>query len=119
MAKVFVYGTLRKNQSAHSLIKKAPGHFLKQLRTAPKYHLFDVGSFPGMVEDETEIGPGILGELYEVPESAFRDLDRYECVNTGLFRRAEVLLEDGSTANAYIFTSNMNNAQKIESGIWS
>ena len=119
MAEVFVYGTLRKNHSAHQLIKNAPGHFLKECRTASRYHLYDVGSFPGMIEDETQEGQGILGEVWKIPEAAFKDLDRYECVNTGLFCRGEVLLEDGTTANAYFFTSNMDNALKIESGIWA
>lgn len=118
MAKVFVYGTLRKNKSAHHLIKNAPGLFVKEIRTDSKYHLYDVGSFPGMIEDNSIQGQGILGEVWEVPEAAFRDLDRYECVNTGLFRRGEVLLADGTTASAYFFTSNMDNAERIESGVW-
>ena len=119
MAKVFVYGTLRKNCSAHSLIKNAPGSFLKEVRTTAKYHLYDVGSFPGMREDDTKLGYGVLGEVYEIPEAAFKNLDRYECVSTGLFRRGEVTLEDGSVAEAYFFTSNMEHATKIEDGVWS
>lgn len=118
MAKVFVYGTLRKNNSAHQLIKQAPGLFVKEVRTAPKYHLYDVGSFPGMIEDASMPGKGILGEVWQIPEAAFKSLDRYECVNTGLFRRAEVELEDGSTASAYFFSQDLENAFLVESGVW-
>jgi gamma-glutamylcyclotransferase (GGCT)/AIG2-like uncharacterized protein YtfP len=118
VAEVFVYGTLRKHRSAHDLIKRAPGRFIKEVRTANKYHLYDVGSFPGMIEDDTVEGQGILGEVWEIPQAAFKDLDRYECVNSGLFRRGEVHLEDGTSANAYFFTSDMQNAVRIESGVW-
>jgi|688.fasta_scaffold80311_6 gamma-glutamylcyclotransferase (GGCT)/AIG2-like uncharacterized protein YtfP len=118
MAEVFVYGTLRKNKTAHNLISQAPGIFIKEVRTTPKYHLYDVGSFPGMIEDDSMEGEGILGEVWQLPEAAFKNLDRYECVSTGLFRRGKVELSDGTTADAYFFNSDMQNATLIEGGIW-
>lgn len=118
MAKLFIYGTLRRGKSAHNLIKKAPGKFIDECRTDPKYHLYDVGSFPGMIEIPHKQGQGVLGEVWEIPESGFADLDKYECVNSGLFRREEILLENGTKAFAYIFTSDMRNIREIPDGIW-
>lgn len=117
MADFFCYGTLKKGFSAHRILKNAPAAFLGEVITNEDYHLYDVGSFPGMVFDSTTKG-GVQGELYKIPERAFNDLDRYECVNTGLFRREEIILQDGSKAYAYIFNSNLDNAIKIEDGLW-
>lgn len=118
MATLFVYGTLKKGFSAHRILKQAPAAFLGEAKTKPEYHLYDVGSFPGIIIDATSDG-GVHGELYQVPEAAFKNLDRYECVSTGLFRRDEIELEDGTKAYAYIFNSNVENAVKIDEGIWT
>ncbi len=115
--KLFVYGTLKRNFRAHRLMERAPAAFLREVVTAPRYQLYDVGSFPGLFENPDIVG-GVHGELYEVPESAFRDLDNYECVNSGLFRRGEVELEDGSKALAYFICQDVKNCTFIENGIW-
>ena len=117
MAKLFVYGTLKKGFRAHSLLKNAPSSLYGEIRTKPHYHLYDVGSFPGLIFDESQEG-SVVGELYEVPHSAFNSLDKYECVGTGLFRREVIELEDGTEAYAYMFNSDLENAFKIEDGIW-
>lgn len=117
MAFLFVYGTLKKGFSAHRILKQSPAAFLGEAKTTPDYHLYDVGSFPGLIFDDSCDG-GVHGELYQIPEAAFKNLDRYECVNTGLFRREEIELEDGAKAQAYIFNSNVENAVKINEGVW-
>jgi gamma-glutamylaminecyclotransferase len=117
MAKLFVYGTLKQGFHAHFLLKKAPAALYGEIRTRPEYHLYDVGSFPGLILDVASQG-GVTGELYEVPQSAFKDLDRYECVGTGLFKREIIELEDGTKAYAYLFNSDLENASKVESGRW-
>lgn len=118
MAKLFVYGTLKKDFHAHSLLKSCPAAFYGEIKTKPDYHLYDVGSFPGLVFDESQEG-GVTGELYEIPQSSFNQLDRYECTATGLFRREVIELEDGTKAYAYIFNSDLDHAKKIENGIWT
>lgn len=118
MAKLFVYGTLKRKFHAHSLIKEAPAAFLREATTSENYHLYDVGSFPGLAEDSEIEGTGVKGELYEISDSAFSGLDRYECVSTGLFRRGTVVLEDGSEAYAYFFNRGFEGSIRIESGTW-
>ena len=117
MAKIFVYGTLKSGFSDHFLLKKAPAAFYGKIRTKPNYHLYDVGSFPGLILDESVEG-GVEGELYEVPQSAFKDLDKYECVSSGLLKRELIELEDGTKAYAYLFKSDLDNASKVKSGRW-
>lgn len=118
MVTVFCYGTLKRDYSAHGLIKRSPGAFLGEVTTAPRYQLYDVGSFPGMVEDDSQIG-GVKGELFKIPDAALPNLDRYECVSSGLFRREEIELEDGSKALAYLFNKDIIGAKKIEDGFWN
>lgn len=118
MAVLFVYGTLKKGFSAHRILKQSPAAFLGDAKTKPEYHLYDVGSFPGLITDPSSEG-GVYGELYQVPEAAFKNLDRYECTSTGLFRREEIELDDGTKAYAYIFNSNIENAIKIDEGVWT
>lgn len=112
---IFVYGTLRKGQYAHRLMDGAK--FLGEAVTATKYQLYDVGSFPGLIEDPSIEG-GVSGELYEITEDMLPRIDHYEGVAHGLFRRGEVVLSDGSTANAYFFNRSIDQAIRIESGVW-
>jgi gamma-glutamylcyclotransferase (GGCT)/AIG2-like uncharacterized protein YtfP len=116
MARVFVYGTLKKGFPAHKLMVDADAKFEGIAVTDCAYQLYDQGNFPGMVEED---GPtGVHGEVYDVPEKAMSKLDAYECVSSGLFRRAEIELADGTKALAYLFARDYYAALRIESGVW-
>lgn len=91
--------------------------FCGSARTTKAYQLFDMGGFPGMVP--LKDGTGVSGEIYDVSETTKMRLDRYECVDNGLFRFEEIELEDGSKAHAYIFNRiEEGRGKKIESGVW-
>jgi gamma-glutamylcyclotransferase (GGCT)/AIG2-like uncharacterized protein YtfP len=51
--------------------------FLGEARTRPLYALFDLGTYPGLVQRK-ESGRAIHGEIYEVAESLIEKLDRIE-----------------------------------------
>jgi gamma-glutamylcyclotransferase (GGCT)/AIG2-like uncharacterized protein YtfP len=57
---LFVYGTLKRGQRNHRLI--ADQRFLGEATTEPRYRVFDLGPYPGLVIDETN-GVAVLGEL--------------------------------------------------------
>ena len=116
MSKIFVYGSLKKNQSAHEFLTTHQATFLKEAVTTPNYHIYSISWFPGMVVDELVSG-GVHGEVYEVSDECMRQLDRYEGAPS-LFRREEVTLADGDTAIAYLFNQNFSNRPRIESGVW-
>lgn len=114
----FTYGTLQTGRSAHSFLSRHNAQSLGQIKTDPHYHLYDVG-FPGMVLEEKP-GVGVTGELFEAPEAAFPDMDRYEGISHGLFKKEKVTLEDGREATAYIFNRlDRKRHPKIDSGIWN
>jgi gamma-glutamylcyclotransferase (GGCT)/AIG2-like uncharacterized protein YtfP len=122
MTKVFCYGTLKQGFHAHRLISSPSTKFLGEAATHPRFHLYNVSSFPGMVEGDEPDG-GVRGELYEVDDGTLAVLDRYECVSQGLFTRSEVELDDGSVALAYLFSGDehmgMTRGRRIEAGEWT
>lgn len=119
MAALFVYGTLKKDGQAHYMLEKFNPTFLGEIKTHSRYHLFDQGYFPGMVEDDSHASTGVVGELFEVPNECLRVTDRYECVAEGLFRRANIELEDGQEAIAYLVCSSSRHSKPVVSGVWS
>jgi gamma-glutamylaminecyclotransferase len=97
---LFVYGTLMRGGVRHWLL--AGQRFLREARSMPRYALFDLGAYPGMVRRE-EGGRAVSGELYEVAVSRIPALDAEEGAPT-LFRLEEVAVEgcDGPVL-AYLY----------------
>lgn len=116
MNKIFFYGTLKSGFSAHYLLEH-DAKFVAKATTSSQYSLYDVGSFPGMVKEESQ--SGVKGELFEVNKKCLERLDRYEGIEHGLFRRDEIELDDGNKVLAYLFNRSFQDAEKIESGEWT
>lgn len=114
MAKMFVYGTLKRGQSAHDLMEGSK--FLGEMSTHPRYSLYNMGGFPGMGEGK-EAG-GVHGELFEVDEDCLWRVDRYEGA-PHLFKRAVIELADGTKAEAYMFNRSLAGRPRIKSGVWN
>ena len=117
MTRLFCYGTLKRDQRAHRLLSKWEPTFIGEAKTHQRYHLYDQGCFPGMVVDEDQVG-GVYGELFDVCDSGMEAMDYYESVDSGLFRRENIELEDGSTAIAYLVVKPIKN-RRIKSGRWN
>ena len=116
MSKIFVYGSLKRNKSAHGFLTEHKATFIKEAVTTPEYHIYSISWFPGMVMDETIQG-GVRGEVYEVSDECLKQLDRYEGA-PDLFRQEEITLVDGDTAIAYLFNQAFSEQRRIESGVW-
>ena len=71
---LFVYGTLMRGGVRHWLL--ADQRFVGEARTLPRYALYDLGTFPGMVRRDG--GVAVSGELYEVAANRLADLDDEE-----------------------------------------
>lgn len=122
---LFVYGTLRRD-SVHELHQLLARHarFLGDARVRGR--LFDLGSYPGMVLDQSS---GLVaGELYEITSNwadVIARLDEYEgCTaedpQPHQYRRelVEVLRPGGApvTAWAYVLSRDPGDFPVIESG---
>ena len=115
MSKLFVYGTLKRGHRAHDFLGD-DSVFLREAKTHSRYHLYQLGWFPGMVIDEM-IDGGVQGELYEVTDECLSALDTYEGA-PDLFRREDVELEDGNVVISYIYMREFSATSRIENGIW-
>ncbi|QDU38266.1 Gamma-glutamylcyclotransferase family protein YtfP [Maioricimonas rarisocia] len=86
---VFVYGTLMRGDCRHRVL--AGQAFLGEARTVSRYRMFDIGSYPGLVESDD--GLRIEGEVYRVDKDCLRMLDQVEGVDHGLYARRRIHLE--------------------------
>jgi len=117
MNKIFLYGTLKRNERAHFFLSNHRSKFICEAKTHSRYHLYDQGYYPGMVINE-QINGGVHGELFEVTDECLKDLDIYEGVDSDLFRKEQIQLEDGSSAIAYLIVDPVTD-NRIESGMWT
>ena len=112
-ARLLVYGTLRIG-GVNGQLMSAAKH-IREARTAPLYELVSLGWYPALCE------PGqtaVVGDLFEVPEPLWRELDAYEdCPN--LYTCRPVKLANGAVAHAYFLNAPPPaDAPRIESGDW-
>lgn len=114
--KLFVYGTLKRGFRAHDMLQRWNAVFLGNATTAPKYQLYKVGWYPGMVCDESQEG-GVHGELFQITKETFSALDRYEGAPT-LFKRSKIFLDNGEEVTAYLYNQDYEVLERVESGEW-
>ena len=72
---LFVYGTLKRGLRNHRLL--AGQIFLGEVVTEPRYRVFDLGPYPGLVVDEAN-GLVVKGELWAVTGECLARLDLFE-----------------------------------------
>lgn len=114
--KVFVYGTLRRGGRAGSLLR---GCECLGEGTVPGA-LYDVnGAYPALVLE----GEGrVEGEVWRCPEAVLRELDAYEGVGEGLYRRVRVEV-DGLSCWTYVAGPALEAAltpeRRIAAGRWT
>jgi len=110
--RLFVYGTLKKGTSNHFRLLGQP--FLTFARTVPRYRLYRIGWFPGLVEDP-EGGYSVEGEIYAVDAATLRQLDEFEGV-PALFRRQTVQIEGTDhPTEAYFFVGETAGCPEVGS----
>jgi gamma-glutamylcyclotransferase (GGCT)/AIG2-like uncharacterized protein YtfP len=97
---LFVYGTLKTDQSSHALL--AGQEFLGPARTRPLYRLYGIGWHPGLVLDRSA-GLEIHGELWAVDEPTLARLDKYEGVPSYFRREAVAVADHFDEVQAYFF----------------
>lgn len=115
--RLFVYGTLKRDGRAYRILSKWEPKFIGESKTHNRYHLYDQGYYPGMVENASQVG-GVYGEVFEVCEGAMHAMDYYEGVDSNLFRRQKIELEDGSFATAYMIVNPITD-NRIQTGRWN
>lgn len=120
MTKIFVYGTLLRDQGNWSWALQDQT-FICEAETEPEYTMISLGGFPGVLEGgETSI----KGEVFEVDDERMPSIDNLEGVNhdkpeDGMYRAEVITLTDGTEALIYIYNSEgRRRCEEIESGSW-
>ena len=86
---VFVYGSLKRGYKLHYLLESQLS--LGNAVTQPLYRLFDLGSYPGLIEWPE--GLTIHGEVYQVDADCLAQLDGVEGVAERLYVRRRISLQ--------------------------
>jgi len=100
--KIFVYGTLMRGDCRSAVLQGQL--FVDEARTLPQYRMFDVGSYPALVEAPR--GIAIEGEVWEVTPACLARLDAVEGVPEGLYERKPIRLQGrfaGLLVEAYFY----------------
>lgn len=93
-AELFVYGSLKRGFSNHSVMAGAV--FLGETRTAPGFELVSLGLYPALIVSGTD---RVTGELYRVSLEHLARLDEFEGSE---YERSPIELESGRLAHAYL-----------------
>ena len=116
--KVFVYGSLKRDYSNHSVLSGAK--FITEAKTTGSaWHMFSMGGFPGIVGGLHNIS----GEIYEVDEAGLKRLDWLE--GNGAFYNREVIETDQGLAWMYVLMDasdrdiNNNYGVRNENGVFT
>jgi gamma-glutamylaminecyclotransferase len=142
---LFVYGTLKRGHQRSQMMKDQL--YLGVAITKPKYNMFQMGSFPALVEAghvkleghslpiQAE-GHPIHGEIYEVDDECLIHLDKVEGVREGLFERKYIELDRSNLLNlptvqnvfdeyhqgravAYFYKRNIDGAPRNCGAFWA
>jgi gamma-glutamylcyclotransferase (GGCT)/AIG2-like uncharacterized protein YtfP len=90
--------------------------FVGPARTSAGHRLYDFGGFPGIVATPDD-HDGVVGEVWSVDQEALVELDEFEGVHEGMYRREPVELLApfaGQVVHAYV--SGLPPAGRIDLG---
>jgi gamma-glutamylcyclotransferase (GGCT)/AIG2-like uncharacterized protein YtfP len=109
---VFVYGSLKRGHHNHA--QMADARFVAAAKTVACYRLFDLGSYPAMIERPSQrfpdAGVAIEGEIYEVDATTLAHLDWFEG-HPNFYRRERIAIEGFDHPTwGYLFMGDLSNA---------
>lgn len=105
---VFTYGTLKKGYGNNRLL--ANEEFVGKATTKPLYRLYNLGAFPGLIEDE-KTGKIIHGELWRISDKTMRRLDLLEG-HPNFYRREFLEIEGVDGVQGYIFNGDIKHCEE-------
>jgi|HubBroStandDraft_6_1064221.scaffolds.fasta_scaffold41381_2 gamma-glutamylcyclotransferase (GGCT)/AIG2-like uncharacterized protein YtfP len=121
---LFVYGTLKRAGKSHKQLRKENGvRFRSSARIRADLYKLDGEEYPGAVLTSAP-NRFVKGDLFilQDPQKTLRDLDEFEGVDEGLFRRELVNAWARGRrvkAWAYLYARPLTDASLIPTGIYS
>jgi gamma-glutamylaminecyclotransferase len=110
--RVFVYGTLKRGRGNHHFLQGQ--RYIGKGNTLPRYALYDLGGYPGMVETEDQPA-AIAGEIWEVDDDCLAELDELESIADGEYAR--VWLRE-LEAFAYVYEWPVDSDSRVPGDSW-
>ena len=104
---LFVYGTLKRGGRNHDRL--AEQTYVGAARTGPGFILYSLGDYPGLVAEPADRG-GVAGEVWSVTASSLAQLDAFEGVGEGLYRRERIPLLPpfaDTPVETYVYARNL------------
>ncbi|QUJ67775.1 gamma-glutamylcyclotransferase [Photobacterium sp. GJ3] len=109
---VFVYGSLRRDQSNHHWMKGATFRGACRL---PGFEIYDLGPYPAALR-QVATETSVLGEVFAVEAETFRSLDILEGLGEE-YCREQVMTPYGE-AWIYLYLQPLGQAPRIPEGDW-
>lgn len=115
MNKIFVYGTLKRGYSNHHLLEgqQLVGEYYS---FSQSFKMIDLNGFPGVIQSND--GAYVTGEIYQVDDVTFSNLDRLEGYPSMFSREKFIFIQDyrDETEEAwmYLYNNNFNHSLFVE-----
>ncbi len=108
MPLVFVYGTLMRAGANHSVLTRLGCTFVSTARTREPRTLVDLGPYPALLPVARSSAPPttcIEGEVWEIDDSALRELDAFEgCPELYVRERIALASAHAEELEAFVYT---------------
>jgi gamma-glutamylaminecyclotransferase len=108
---LFVYGSLRPGAAYHELL--AGARYLGRHRTEPRFTMYDLGEYPGVVEHGQH---AIVGDVFAVDAVTLARIDEYEGYPYEYTRR--LVTTPFGSAWIYLYCRDCAGTVVIASGEW-
>ncbi len=111
---IFVYGTLKRGGDNHHWIERQ--QFIDVARSLPRYRIYDLGGYPGLVHAAEGQGLAVEGEVWEVDPEGLAKLDVLEDIDGGEYERVPIALEGafaGRRVEGYVYLRNVEGRRDL------
>lgn len=115
---LFVYGTLKSGFSRNHAVREQ--RYLGTAKTKPEYGMYALSGYPALLNKKlaeisnVEANNSIYGEIYEINEECLENLDKIEGVDTGLFERKIIEIEQYNLFNLPLTNSCWQSIEKSQ-----
>jgi gamma-glutamylaminecyclotransferase len=104
MPLVFVYGTLMRAGANHAVLERLGSAFVGAAFTRDPRTLVDLGPYPALLPESDAPSAPVHGEVWELDDSALRELDAFEgCPELYVRERIAVRMDAGDEREAFVY----------------
>ena len=123
MNKIFVYGTLKKHQPNFAIIKSGVFCGVGRLPKSNNFRMVSMGSFPALIQAGNNTPQEINGEIWDVDDESFKNVDYLEGYPSFYEREQFTILDSADrehTCWAYFIPDELSTKEltSVDNGTW-